>query len=253
MYAQIAPYYDLIHSRLIEDISLVLALAREAGDPILELGCGTGRLLLPLAEAGHTVTGVDNAREMLARARARLAQADPAVRARVILLEASMTDFVVENGRFALAIIAYNTLLHLEPVEAQRAFGCIGRHLQPDGRLFIDIANPFMLEAAPHDGLLGLEQIVDMPEISATAMQFSSSRLDQAAQRIDITWLYDVMPTGGGAVQRTISRMAYHYRYPHQLELALRQAGFKLEAVWGDYNRAPFTEESNRLLLLACK
>ena len=60
MYDQIAHYYDLTHADLTDDIDFILSLAQAVNGPILELGCGSGRLLLPLARAGFTVTGVDN-------------------------------------------------------------------------------------------------------------------------------------------------------------------------------------------------
>jgi SAM-dependent methyltransferase len=72
MYEQTAKYYDLVHAELKDDIPLVLTLAGQGKGPILELGCGTGRLLLPLARAGYEVIGLDNSPAMLAKAKARL-------------------------------------------------------------------------------------------------------------------------------------------------------------------------------------
>ena len=72
-YDAIARYYDLSHQSLVEDIPFLLRVAAETGGPALELGCGSGRLLVPLARAGYAVTGVDNSPEMLARAELRLA------------------------------------------------------------------------------------------------------------------------------------------------------------------------------------
>ena len=72
-YDRIARYYDLTHDRLTADVPFLLAQAAEAGGPVLEIGCGSGRLLVPLARAGQTITGVDRSAEMLARAEPRLA------------------------------------------------------------------------------------------------------------------------------------------------------------------------------------
>jgi cyclopropane fatty-acyl-phospholipid synthase-like methyltransferase len=74
-YAAIAALYDLEHGEYDADLDLYLSLALATGDPVLELGCGSGRLLVPLAEAGHRVTGVDQSRPMLERARAVAAEA----------------------------------------------------------------------------------------------------------------------------------------------------------------------------------
>ena len=71
-YAELPELYDLEHAGFTEDIELYLRLAEVVGDPILELGCGTGRVLAPLAAAGHRVTGIDRSRPMLDRARSAL-------------------------------------------------------------------------------------------------------------------------------------------------------------------------------------
>src|SRR5690606_34936599 len=117
---------------------LVLALAAEGG-PILELGCGTGRLLIPLARAGRQVTGIDRSPAMLRLARER-AQGEPhAVRRRIKLLCADMADFSLGEPRYKLALISYNTFLHLDATRAMAACRNIGRHLAPGGHLFIDV------------------------------------------------------------------------------------------------------------------
>src|ERR1700730_18691528 len=73
-YAEIAPYYDLGMAGFDDDVGLYLGFAQHAKGRILELGCGTGRLLLPLAEAGFALTGVDRSAAMLEQARDRLVE-----------------------------------------------------------------------------------------------------------------------------------------------------------------------------------
>lgn len=250
MYEQIAPYYDLVHTDLTADIGFVLTLASRAAGPILELGCGSGRLLLPLARAGHAVTGLDNSPAMLARARQRLAAESEAVGERVRLIEADMTDFEID-GRYALIIIPYNTLMHLEPARMTAVFKQVRRHLQMGGRLFIDVINPLAAAQTPDDHLLTLERCLVDPDTGNLIVQMASSWPDPSAQVLHITWLYDTSPAAGGPVHRTVVQAQYHYLYPHELELLLEPAGLKLQALYGDYNQLPFGEESARLLALA--
>jgi SAM-dependent methyltransferase len=249
MYEQIARFYDLTHDALSEDIPLVLQLAREAEGAVLELGCGTGRLLLPLAQAGCRVVGVDNSRGMLARATVRLAQAPEMVRGRVTLLAQDFRQLTVEQGVFSLAVIPYNTFLHLETA-AKRAVlrlvrGCLGEN----GRLFLDMTNPFWLaemdEAEPEFVLE--DELID-PQTGETVRQWSRGRVEAEAQTVRIEWRYEVV---GG--EETAVSATYHYLFPHELELLLRQAGFRLQQVWGDYDATPFAEEQPRLLILAAK
>lgn len=255
MYDQIARFYDLTHADLTEDREYVLAMAGKAGGPVLELGCGSGRLLLPLARAGYAVTGVDNSPAMLARARRQLDAEPEAVRARVTLIEADMDSFTLAEpgGRFALALIGYNTLMHLAPAQVRATLRRIGSYLPAGGRLFIDLANPFAVAQTPEDSGLTLERSLVDPETGEIILQMASNRLDEGEQSLTITWIYDVSPAAGGPVQRTVATAAYHYFYPHQLELLLAEGGFKLESLAGNYDQSPFAEDSPRLLITAVK
>jgi SAM-dependent methyltransferase len=252
MYEQIAQYYDAVHEGLTADVGFVLTQAGRAGGLVLELGCGTGRLLLPLARAGHQVIGVDNSAAMLARARARLAAEPEAVRERVTLVEADMTSFAVD-GRFALAIIPYNTFLHLSRAQKSAALKRIHAHLVPGGRLLIDLINPLAAAQTPDDHLLTLERVFTDKETGNTVVQMASSWPDLDAQILHITWLFDASPPTGGPIQRTVVQSQYHYLYPHELELLLTDTGFYLQAIYGAYNQTPYDEESERLLILASR
>lgn len=251
IYQKIAPYYDLLHQSLTADIGFVLTLAGHTGSPILELGCGTGRLLLPLARAGYTVTGLDNAPAMLARAQRRLAAEPGAVRERIQLVAADMSAFSLAQERYALALIPYNTLLHLDPVAAVATCRAVARALAPGALFFLDLANPHLLDQTPNDRFLTLEGTLADPDTGDLLLVLASNQLEEVAQQLHITWIYDASPPAGGPVKRTVVEISYHYYFLHQLELLLQEAGFVLEAVYGNYNQVPFDEESERLLLLA--
>ncbi|MCP4357563.1 MAG: class I SAM-dependent methyltransferase [Chloroflexi bacterium] len=246
MYDDIANYYDLTHDDLKEDVLFVLQLAQTAAGPILELGCGSGRLLRPLTQSGHHVTGIDNSAAMLTRARQRL---DTAAR-QVTLVEADMTRFEVD-GRFPLIIISYNTFMHLDSAQAAATLQRVKAHLAADGRLFIDQANPFTVAATPEDSLLNLENCLTDPDSGDIILHLAANRLDTVTQILHITWMYDRSPATGGPIHRTVAQTNYYFRYPHQMELLLKDAGFSNLVIWGDYNKSPFTEESDRFLILA--
>ena len=172
MYDKIAHYYDLTHADLTEDVDYILKLigetAASAGSAqavsILELGCGSGRLLLPLARAGHTVTGIDNATAMLARAQERLIAEPVTVQQRVTLLEADMTQFNIAANRFDWAILPYNTFMHLDPNQMSMALRKIAGSLAENGRLLIDLINPIAMASTPNDRLLTLENSLPTPK-----------------------------------------------------------------------------------------
>jgi SAM-dependent methyltransferase len=253
IYSQIAPYYDLLHASLTQDIGFALVLAARHPGPVLELGSGTGRLLLPLARAGYRVTGVDNSMPMLERAKQRLAEEPPAVQGRVALVAADITQFALAPAHYSLALVPYNTFMHLDAAAAVPAVQAVARHLQPGGRLLLDLANPFVVEQTPGDQLVSLEKILTEPQNGAVVVVMAANVLQPATQQLTITWIYDASPPGGGTVERSVARVTYHYYFPHQVELLFEQAGLRLEALYGDYGEGAFGETADRLLALAHK
>ena len=251
MYDQIAYFYDLTHADLTDDIDFILNLAQDANGSILELGCGSGRLLRPLSRAGFTITGVDNSVVMLDRARTALQQESSKVQNRVTLLQANMTQMELGNGRFALTIIPYNTFMHLDSVQKTAALKRVRQNLAKDGRVFIDLINPLAITATPDDHTLSLENSFIDPQTGHTVLQMASNHLYETTQQLQITWIYDATPPGGGAIHRTIATAAYHYLFPHQIDLLLQETGFKLISLTGDYDQSSFNEESARLLVTA--
>lgn len=153
--------------------------------------------------------------------------------------------------QFALAILSYNTFMHLGPESKLKTLKQIRRHLRPAGVLFIDLINPFRVAQTPDDPVLTLEKRLVDPESGQLILQMASSRIEETSQLLQITWIYDVIPAAGGAVHRTVAEGIYYYLYPHQLELLLNEAGFRQESLAGDYENVPFGEDSERLLVLA--
>ena len=130
---------------------------------VLELGCGrTGRILIRAAEAGATITGLDQAGFMLERCRSKLRGIDSEVLKRVTLVEADMTNFTLDR-LYALATVPFRPLQHLVSVEEQLRFlTCVHRHLEPGGRLALDVFHPDLSRrlATPASP----EEIEDTPE-----------------------------------------------------------------------------------------
>jgi SAM-dependent methyltransferase len=248
-YTLFARYYDLENADLTEDLPFWLELAEQQGDPILELGCGTGRVLLPLAQRGHRVTGLDNSPEMLARleAKLKLSTAGHVKQSAPAIVRADMTDFTLA-GNFRLALIPYNSFMHLLTPEQQcAALRCVRQHLQPAGALALDLPNPGEAYAGQEQGLT-LERTFRDGE--RTVQQFSSVMLDRAAQLAHVTWLYD--STGpDGALQRTTIPLTMRYTFPAEMNLLLEKCGFHLTHLYGGYDRTPFADGAPRMLVVA--
>jgi SAM-dependent methyltransferase len=247
VYATLARYYDILHRSVTADIPLVLRLAAEAPGPILELGCGSGRLMGPLAEAGFAVWGLDSAPEMLALARARAAALPDGHGAGVNLIQGDMTAFAL-SLRFGLILIAYNTLMHLAPSEMARALRLARQHLAPGGRVYLDLESPYGFDSLPDDGALVVEQSVYLPERDARLIHYSRTRVDRAEQIAWVTTVLEESPAAGGPAARHVAEAAFYYLWPHECELLLNRAGLALVALYGDYDEQPFGEDSRRMI-----
>ena len=138
-------FYDhMPFKQVAGDIDFYLGYAAEAAGPVLELGCGTGRVLMPLAERGTSITGLDISPLMLEACRAKLESLTAPVRERVSLVEASMHDFKL-NERFGMIFSAFRSFQILIDVEDQLAcLRCVSDHLQDDGRLILDVFDPYL-------------------------------------------------------------------------------------------------------------
>src|SRR5262245_45699042 len=118
-YADIPELYDLEHDPFVDDVECYLNFIEAVGDPVLELGCGTGRLLTAIAQAGFRVTGVDRSQAMLDRARVKIAESN--LEDLIRLHRGEVTSvFDVPGGPFGVAIIALNGLLHVADAGGQR-------------------------------------------------------------------------------------------------------------------------------------
>lgn len=249
-YDQLAPLYDLVHAEVRDDIPLYLSLAAETGGPVLELGCGSGRTLVPLAEAGYHVVGLDHSTAMLERARARLGKLSCAEH--VSLVQGDMTAFDLQ-ATFPLISVPFHTWMHLTTRQAQlEALASIRRHLRPRGRLVIHLPAPATIVEAEHDGALVLENRLTDPETGETVLQFSSTDLDEESQLYYITWIYDRI-AADGTVRRLVVPMTLHYLFPHQADLLVQRSGLDVIALWGDYDRSPYTDASEHLIIVAAR
>jgi SAM-dependent methyltransferase len=250
MYETLARYYDQIHTPLTADIPFVCDRLAKHGGPLLELGCGTGRLLFPLAEAGLHVTGVDSSPQMLAIARQRLNKQPPDIRHLITLLEEDILNLSGDeiNTRFVSALLSYNTILHFREPEIARILRGVATLLHPAGRLLIDTANPFAFTEAVYPDMPILEKSFIDHQTGERVEQWSRSSLDTRDQTLTVSWRFQ---RESEAAETKSVKIDYHYLYPHQLILLLQREGFALEQMWGSYEEDPFFEESERLLLLA--
>jgi SAM-dependent methyltransferase len=251
--AELAAIYDAIYAGT-DDAGLWRTVAAEADGPILELGCGTGRVLLPLARAGFEVTGLDLSPVMLQRCRDKLRSEPPEVRERVRLVAADMTSFDL-GRRYAAIVCPFAGFQQLTTVEQQLA--CLARcraHLLPSGRLVLDLPNPDPAPAAyAREGTGDGEdtaQLVDWTEGRRIRWWMTVVGYDRLQQRNDCEVTYEIVDASG-STRRMTETIALRYTFRYELEHLLFRAGFRLVALYGDYDRSAFAGASPALIVAA--
>lgn len=250
-YAELPDLYDLEHAGFSDDVDLYLRLAEVVGDPILELGCGTGRLLAPLAAVGHRITGIDRSRPMLDRARATLQLQPGSPVPRVTLSEGLLTEAeCAPGGPFGLVIFSLNGLMHLSTMAGQRAaLASARRALDPRGMLVIDVLNPTPELLTTLDGRVQHEG--SWRKSDGTVIdRFSARTHDSAEQRIDIELWYDLTDPEGH-FRRVRSGFPLRYLFASELALLLEISGFVEWKIYGSYDLDSFDDRSDRLIVTA--
>lgn len=241
-------YYDLDQGDIQDDIQFHLDYAHRCGEPILELGCGTGRLLLPLASEGFRVTGIEIATTMLAIARQKVRKAG--LDDLITLIQGDMRGFQLPS-RFSLAICALNTIMHLPSLEDQFALvNTVRSHLKPGGLFLLDLLNPHTSALSDERTPLLLEKEMLDPESGNRVFKLYSQRVDLASQVAEITLIYDEIDQRG-RVKRTLVPTRMRWLYPYEARLMLEAAGLRVEAIFGSYDLEPYHTESERLLFVA--
>ncbi len=248
-YATIARYYDAEHADKIDDLPLYDEIAAEYGQPILEIGCGTGRVVFHLAQSGYTVHGIDNEASMLERARHRL-NTQPHLKDLLTLHQGDVFTYSLE-GQYKLTLLSYNALMHFHDQDAQLALlKRLREWTDDDGLLVIDLPNAGETFASQDNDAITLERTFIEPENGHLVMQQAVSYLDRVEQLMHVTWIYDEV-AGDGVVKRTVAPVVFRYFFYSEVCLLLKQTGFTVEAVYGDTERAPFEDGCERMIILA--
>lgn len=245
-YDSFARLYDADYAFYFDDTRFYSELARRTDGPIMELMCGTGRVMLPLAKEGYDITGVDVSSDMLAVARERVA--DAGLAARVTLLEADIRRGPLPGG-FRLVFVAANSFMHLETIQEQlAALATIRSSLRRDGLLVLDLFSPHPHELAQNDGRLILANTFELD--GDRVQKFVSTETDLAAQLNYMTFIYDRIDAEGRVSRRTLP-LTLRWLYRFEVEHLLERAGYELEAVFGTYDLDDYSAASERLIAVA--
>jgi SAM-dependent methyltransferase len=257
----IADYYDespIVRGR-VGDVAFYRDAVHEFGDPVLELGCGTGRITLALAEAGHRVTGLDISERMLERCNQKRAGMRTEARERVDLVQGDMTRFDLEE-KFRLVIIPFRPMQHLLEIDAQiSCLQSVRRHLWADGRGILGrngrlILDVFQTDAERmHDPTYQEEGLVAeyaMPDGRRVRIMERVTAFHRAEQRNDVEMIFYVTDARGKE-ERLVFAWTLRYFFRYELEHLLARCGFRVCAVYGDFDRSPLGDASPEMIFVA--
>jgi SAM-dependent methyltransferase len=255
-YGAAAEYYDHVQVYAERaDVAFWVDAARESGGPVLELGCGTGRVLLPIARAGVEITGLDLSPKMLGVLRQRLAQDAPEVRQKVRLVEGDMRDFDL-GQQYALVIVPFRPFQHLITVGEQTAcLAAIRRHLRPDGRLIFDLFNPSLTALADESRSeeQAPEAAIEMPDGRRFYRTWRRTGIDYYNQ-VQHVEMYYYVTHPDGREERGVHAFPMRWLYRFEAEHLLARCGFEVMELYADYDRSPYgSKHPGELIFVAGK
>ncbi|MCC6750694.1 MAG: class I SAM-dependent methyltransferase [Deltaproteobacteria bacterium] len=243
-----APLYDHEYRRRRTDVRFYRRIARQVGGPILELGCGTGRIALPLARDGHALVGVDLSRAMLTRARRRAERLPAAARDRLRLVQGDILALPLE-GRFQLVVCAFNTLQHVYRAEALvDLLRGVRERLRPDGRFVFDVLNPDLAWLTRDPQRRWARTRFKHPSSGRPLVYTTNHTYDPVTQIVLVNIYYDPPPGEAGASH--VVRLAHRQYFPQELRMLVEVAGFRVERCFGGFDGEPLDGDSESQVLV---
>lgn len=246
-------YYTKTYRDRLEDVRFYTDLAVSRGGPVLEYGCGNGRIAVPIARHGIEVVGVDLSAAMLADLRERLRREPPQVQKLMRLRRGDMRSVRLRR-RFPLVLCTFNAFLHLYTrQDVERFLARVREHLEPGGELCFDLSIP-----EPSELIRKPERAYFAPRFRYPAAPGEeegpiirySERFDYDKLRQILFVAMEFSPVEGG--ESWMTPLAHRQFYPQEIEALLHYNGFSITERWGDFDGSPLGQES-RVMIVACR
>lgn len=239
--------YDLMLKDIPYGLDFYVGLAREANGPVLDIACGTGRILLPCLRAGVDIEGLDLFEPMLATLRAKASALGLSPR----LYEADMSDFSIAR-LFKLIMIPFNAFIHNMSQEAQiRCLRLCREHLLPGGTLAFDTFFPSLELIGTPENTRVLEGESPHPDTGLPMRFYDTRTFDRVAQVQHSVNEVELLAADGRVEAVLRSQVSSRYIYKQEMELLLRVTGFARWEIHGDFDRRPLMRETDAMIVTA--
>jgi SAM-dependent methyltransferase len=248
-----AKYYDGAYAAMrdLVDAPFYVDLAKENGGPVLEIGCGTGRVLLPTAREGIEIHGVDNSGPMLEHLKENLAREEAVVRSRVTLHAGDMRDFRLDR-KFPLVTIPFRPMQHMHTVEDQlHALLSAAAHVAEGGILAFDVFYPkfdLLLQGLGEERFEAEWPSSSDPETTVRRF-FRKEAVDKINQSFSLTFIYRNYRNGELGSEETEKFKFSYYTYPHLRALFLL-ADLAPVAEYGSFAKTPLDNTAGEMIFL---
>lgn len=255
-YPFVAEFYDdTVPYKDRQDVQFFVEAAQASGGKTLELGCGTGRVLIPTAQAGCEIVGLDLSSYMLEKCRVALNKEPSVVQARVRLVEDDMCSFDLDK-EFSLVTLPFRPFQHIQTVEEQIAcLQTVHRHLEPGGRLILDLFNPSMKMMVSEETKKesGDEPEFTMADGRRVLRRWRMPHKDAFKQVNDAEIIYYVTHPSGKK-ERLVHKFKMRYLFRWEAEHLLARCGFEVEHLYAGYDKSAFgSKDPGELIFVARK
>jgi SAM-dependent methyltransferase len=239
--------YDIFFERFDLGLDFYVGLAKSAGGPVLDVACGTGRILLPCFKAGVDIEGLDLFPGMLTRLRQKAA----ALGLQPQLHEANMSNFRLPR-RYALIMIPFNAFVHNLTTDDQvAALQTCRDHLTPGGLLVFDTYFPGPACTAAPEGTRELEMETAHPETGLPVRLWDTRTFDRVKQLQFSYNEIEMLDAKGNVIATYPSKTTVRWIYKAEMELLLRVAGFPRWRILGGFDGRPLQSETDAMIVQA--
>ncbi len=249
-YVAWAEWYDIFYSAADPgDIDFYHGLCKASGGPVLEIGVGTGRIALPLAQQGMEIVGIDLNEPMLKAAQKKAMDAAP-LTGSLKLIQADMRNFDLKR-LFPVVTIPARTLLLATTEEDQfHTLCCAASHLAPNGTMAFNLfyPDPEMLADDPDEEFL--LEVVEKPDGGRYVLT-ATNRFDPGTQLNHGVQIAEELDAKGEVLRREELEVVVRYMYPDQVIALCDRVGLEVIEMWGDFEGSDVTEESDEIVVIA--
>lgn len=245
-----AEFYDILHQNQ-KDVKAYLEIAKQYGSNILEIGSGTGRILVPLAKEGFHVTGLELNQDMIEICRQKLEKEPMEVRERIHLVQGDMRDFLL-HSQFDLIIAPCNVINHLlNSGDLEKALICIRQHLSANGVLIIDNSMPDMKAMVESNGIEEVFEFVHPAKGTRIVDRFRASY--DFVNQLEFDMITITEYDGEKKLREAKAQEIFTYYHPRELRVALKHCGYEIIEERGSLLNGGAITEKSREMVFFCK